>query len=60
MCPPEKINYIGYIFGFYATNNIPRDSRDTRPYLHRVQGQPWSFDGPYGAPKRDLTIFENF
>ena len=34
------------------------DSRDTRPYLHSVQDQPWSFNGPYRAPKIDLLIFE--
>ena len=38
--------------------NIPRDSRDTRPYLHSVQDQPWSFNGPYRAPNMDLMIFE--
>ena len=26
LCPPEKINYIGYIFTFLATKNISRDS----------------------------------
>ena len=33
-------------------------SRDTRPYLHRVQDKPWSFDGPYRVPKLDLMVFE--
>ena len=31
---------------------------DTRPYLHRVQDQPWSFNGPDRAPKMDLMILE--
>ena len=25
---------------------------------HRVQDQPWSFNGPYRAPNMDLMIFE--
>ena len=29
-CPPEEINYIGYIFAFYVTKNISRNSKDTR------------------------------
>ena len=41
-----------------ATKNIPKDSRDTRPYLHSVQDHPWSFNGPYTAPEMDLMIFE--
>ena len=48
-----------HIFAIQATKNILRDSRDTRPYLHRVQEQLWSFNRPYRAPKLDLMVFEN-
>ena len=41
-------------------SNIPRDFRDTRPCLHRVQDHPLSYNGPCRAPERDLKIFENF
>ena len=43
-----------------ATENTPKDSREARPYLHRVQDQPWSFNGPYRPPKRELKILETF
>ena len=38
--------------------NIPRGFWHTRPYLHRVQEQPFSFNRPYRAPNSDLMIFE--
>ena len=34
------------------------ESTDTRYMVHRVQVQPWSFNGPYRAPKRDQRIFK--
>ena len=33
-------------------------TQDHTSILHRVQDQPWSFNGPYRAPKMDLMIFE--
>ena len=47
--PPQN-----QLYRLYFCNNIPRD---TRPYLHRVQDQPQSFNGPYRAPEMDLMIF---
>ena len=58
--PSMKISCIGNILANLSTISIPRDSRDTRPYLHRVQDQPWSYNGPYRAPKRDLKMFKKF
>ena len=37
--------------------NISRDSRETRPALHRVQVQPWSFNGPCTDLTKDLMFF---
>ena len=48
--------YILSPFAHLATKNIPGEFRDTRPYLHRVQDQPWPFNGPFRAPNRDLMI----
>ena len=47
-----------YICILRHKKNIPRDSRDTRPYFHRVQDQPWAFNGPYRAPNINVRIFE--
>ena len=56
----RKSTIKGYIFESKATKKIPRDSWNTGPYLNRVQDQPWSYSGPYRAPKRDLKMFKNF
>ena len=40
--------------------NVSRDSRDKKVSPHWVQDQPWSFNGPYRAPKIDFEIVEPF
>ena len=53
--PPENQLYQSY---FCILNNKKHSKGLTRPYLHRVQELPWSFNGPYRAPKLDLMVFE--
>ena len=49
--PSEKISCNCLIFGILRNKNIPRDSRNTRPYLHRVttSHDPWM--NPTGSLK---------
>ena len=44
------MGYIGYIFAFYATNMGSSDSGETNGEPHRVQGPPWSLNGPCHGP----------
>ena len=54
---PTKNQLHRLYFCILSNKNIPRDSRDTRPYLHSVQDHPWSFNGPYTALEVVLMFF---
>ena len=58
--PTREYHLYRLYFWILCNKKYFKGFKDTRPYLNRVQEKPWSFNGPYRAPKRDLKIFENF
>ena len=58
---PHKGNWPFLLhFCILDNKNVSRDSRDTKVDPHWVQDQPWSLNGPYGAPIMDFEIVEPF